>query len=285
MATKSKTSTKRTAKPAAAKPAKVTKNTKVETAKPAATVKTRVTTDNKASIIDRLRRPVFYPKTSFGALLGELFGTFILAAVWLNVSGTAIALLFVLAALTLAGYTLSGSHFNPAISFAAWVTRQISAARMLGYIVAQFLGAMLAIVVVRSLLPIQPAQQSFVGGPASDPVLYTIASLTENREWFIFFAQMLGAAVFGYLFASTFKKDQITRGLTVGFGFYAGLVLAGSFAVINPAVALSIGAYEGLNQFWPYAVYLIAPLLGATVGMALYRFFQKDVDTTEKVAA
>jgi aquaporin Z len=277
MATKSKTSTKRTTKTVPAKADKI--ESPIVNKAAGSSVKTRVTTERQASFVDRLRKPVYKPKTAVGALLAELVGTFVLAAIWLNVSGTAIALLFVLTALTIAGYALSGAHFNPAISFGAWATKQISAARMLGYMVAQFLGAMLAILVVKALLPIQPTQQNFLGA-ASDPDLYTIANVTEGKELLIFMAQLLGTAVFAYLFASTFNKDQVVRGLTVGFGFYAGLILAGTFAVINPAVALTVGALRW--EVWPLAIYIVAPLIGAAVGMALYRLFQSDVNSLDR---
>ncbi|MCA9338994.1 aquaporin, partial [Candidatus Saccharibacteria bacterium] len=105
-------------------------------------------------------------RTPLGALLGEFIGTFILAAVVISVSGQPIFVLFALIAIVLAVGQLSGSHVNPAITFGAWVTHRITTLRALGYIVAQVLGAMLALVVLQWLVNGQPGQVNPLTGQA-----------------------------------------------------------------------------------------------------------------------
>lgn len=270
MATNTKPKSKRTAKAAIKSTAKTQRSS-------AASRSTNRSVGATLRSHFSLKRPIYQPKTTFGALLGELVGTFVLAAVWLNVNGSAIAILFVLTALTLIGFQLSGSHFNPAISIAMWITRQMSAVKMLGYVVAQVLGAMLALLVVTALLPIQPAQQSLTGAPP-EAVVYTLPAMPDGKEWHIFFAQMLGTAVFAFAFASAYfgRKDQAATSLVVGLGFYTSLILvtASTYAVLNPAVAVSLTAIKW--EVWPLAVYIASPVIGAIVGMGLYKLLQND---------
>jgi glycerol uptake facilitator-like aquaporin len=43
----------------------------------------------------------------------------------------------------------------------------------------------------------------------------------------------------------------------------------GATAVINPAVAIALHAYSWAN-LWPFAIYAVAPVIGAIVGFVVY---------------
>lgn len=270
MATKAKSSTKKTRSSSAA-----------TAKKPAATVVTSSTTKS-SSFTDWLTggRSVFKPKTALGALLAELIGTFILAGTVIALQGSVLLVAFALTVAVLATATLSGGHLNPALSFAAWVTRRISGWRALGYIVAQILGGMLALLVAHALLPIQAADQT-TGAAAQ---IYQLPNLTEGKEWYIFFAQMLGTAVFGFAVASAvnYTKDRLANAFVVGFGLYVGLLFAGSFGVLNPAVALALGGLKW--AVWPLATFIVAPMVGALVGFAMFKLFNSDVQAVDELA-
>ena len=274
MATKAKTTTKKT-RTAAAKPARVEKSE---------AVKTTVTTTSTSRTKDWFVKPVFAPKTPLGALFAELIGTFVFASIVLASKGSAIVVAFALVGIVLATSKLSGAHLNPALTFAAWTTRKISGWRATGYIVAQVLGAMLALLVANWMLPIQPADStSFLGTAA--PTVYHMPALTDSKEWYIFWAQMIGAGVLGFAVANLWngRKNEdggVGAALTVGFGLYAALVVGGSFAILNPAIAVAVSAVEW--KIWPLAIYIFAPMVGAVAGAGLYKLFQADVEATEK---
>src|SRR5688572_26361909 len=82
------------------------------------------------------------------ALVAEFIGTFIFAAAVVAGQGQPILVFFALVGIVLTVGALSGAYVNPALTLAAWVTRRMSGARALAYIVAQFLGAMLALVML-----------------------------------------------------------------------------------------------------------------------------------------
>ncbi len=283
MATKAKSTTKKSRATKTTPKKTVTKKTsepKVTRVAVARTTSARSWTSWLTS-----REPVFTPKTALGSLLAELVGTFVLASLFLIGKGNLLYILFGLVGIVYATWRLSGAHLNPAISVAAWATRNMSLMRTVGYIVAQVLGAMLALLVAHALLPMQPedASATLQGGAAAS--VYQAQALTAGKEWYIFFAQMLGAAFFGYIFASVWdrRKDLSSSTMTVSFGFFLALVLATPFAVVNPAVAVAV---DGIKwTFWPLAVYIVAPVVGALVGAFLHKLFATDVENVEATSS
>mgnify|MGYP000662102212 CR=1 FL=1 len=53
-----------------------------------------------------------------------------------------------LAALVYMGGSVSGAHYNPAVTFGIWLNKKISSRDAIGYVVAQLLGAVIAYVVM-----------------------------------------------------------------------------------------------------------------------------------------
>ena len=272
MAKKATTSTKRATKSkSTAAPAKKTTTTTV-------TRSTAAARSSRPAWLEALTRKVPATRTPIGAVLAEFVGTFMFAGVVLAASGQPIIILFALAAIVLTVGHLSGSHVNPAITVAAWINRQITATRMGAYVVAQVLGAMLAYVVLNWFLKgtVDPAAATL--GQATE--LFKVAPLTEGKEWNAFWAEMLGAAVFGFGCASflTGARRGYAAAYVVAGSLFVGLVLAGKTAILNPAVAVAVGGIDFTKAvLWPLGVWALAPIVGAAVGMYLYRFVQKDV--------
>lgn len=214
-----------------------------------------------------------------GAFLAEVIGTFMLAAVVIAVSGQQLFVMFALIAIVLVVGNLSGAHLNPAITFGAWLTRQISGIRAIGYVIAQFVGAMLAVVALNALLGGAPEQQGFMG---QAPSLFKASPLVEGKEWYAFFSEVLGAALFGFAVAAAFKhKEQMAAAFTVGGGLFIGLLVGGMTVVLNPAVALAIDALK-FDGIMPTVVYALATLIGAGLGFLVYKLLRKEVDSEAK---
>ncbi len=246
-----------------------------------ATKKTSAKASSKAQSATNNSNLIF--RTPLGALFGEFIGTFILAAVVISVSGQPIFVLFALTAIVLAVGTLSGGHVNPAITFGAWITHRVSTLRALGYIVAQVLGAMLALVVLNAMVSGQPGQMNPLTGQAMAAEIFKAEALTEGKEWYAFFAEMLGAGIFGFAVASALreKRDRFAAAFTVGGGLFLGLIIAGSAAILNPAIAISLQAISW--DTWPLAVYVFSPLVGAAIGFIIYQVLLDDVTHTNKL--
>jgi glycerol uptake facilitator protein len=210
------------------------------------------------------------------ALIAEFVGTFILTAAIIAGQGQPILVFFALVGVVLAVGTLSGAYVNPALTVAAWITHRMTGLRAVAYIVAQVLGAMLALVILNAYVHAAPAAAGDTYTNAA--TLFKAAALPAGKEWFIFFSEFLGAMIFGFAVAGATreKKERTAAAFTVGLGIFLGLMIAGSAAafiggsaILNPAVALALEAVN-FSGVWPIAVYVVGATLGATVGFVLY---------------
>lgn len=253
------------------------------TAKPATTT-TKVTTVKAVEARPATARKSFsFTRTPLlGAAIAEFIGTFLLATAIISTGaqaqGQAIIALFALTGIVLVIGGLSGAHVNPAITVGAWVTKRISGIRAISYIVAQILGAMLALVVLGSYVHSAPAvsQQAQMYGQSAASLLQ-VTSLPQGKEWSVLFAELLGTTIFAFAFARTFRttRDSIGSAFTIGFGFFLGLMIAGyavnvvgGGAVLNPALAIAEQAFAKLD-IWTIAIYALIPLIGGVIGFAL----------------
>jgi aquaporin Z len=211
-----------------------------------------------------------------GALIAEFIGTFILAGAVIAGQGQPILVFFALVGVVLAVGTISGGYVNPALVIGAWVTRRMSGIRALAYIVAQVLGAMLALVILEAYVNNAPATSSSLYGAGA--TLFKASAIPHNKEWFIFLSEFIGAIVFGFAVAGATreKKERTAAALTVGLGAFLGLMIAGSSAallggsaILNPAVAVALQAID-FSSVWPIMVYVVGATLGGVVGFVLY---------------
>jgi glycerol uptake facilitator-like aquaporin len=230
------------------------------------------TTTSKRSVKFSLSRtPII------AALIAEFIGTFIFAAAIIAGQGQPILVFFALVGVVLAVGTISGGYVNPALVIGAWLTRRVSGLRAFAYIVAQVLGAMLALVVLNAYVHAAPAA-SPADAYSGAATLFKAAAIPEGKEWLVFFSEFLGMAIFGFAVAGATreKKDRTASALTIGLGVFLGLMIAGSAAafigassILNPAVAVALQAIK-FDSVWPVLVYVIGTVLGGVAGFFLY---------------
>jgi aquaporin Z len=213
----------------------------------------------------------------FTAAIAEFLGTFVFAAAIIAGQDQPILALFALAGVVLVFGTVSGAYVNPALVLGAWITRRIDSVRAVVYIVAQVLGAMLALVVLNTYINAAPAA-SATDVYSTTAELFKAATLPTGKEWYVFFSEFIGMLIFGFAAASlvSAKKDRIVSSLTMGLGVFLGLMIAGSASVIvganailNPAVAVSLQAIN-FTSVWPTVIYIVGASLGAIIGYILY---------------
>lgn len=273
-----------------------TKKAAVATKKSAAknNTTTKVTTSVKApapqaktvsTVATKAKQRIALNPVSIGAIVAEFVGTFIFAAAIIASQGSPVIVGFALVGLVLAIGTLSNVHFNPALSIAAWLTRRISGIRAVAYIIAQVLGAMLALVVLNWFAHANGAT------PVTDPAtgqstgaiqLFTAAALADGKQWFVFAAEVLGAFIFGFAVASVSRaKEQSAKALGIGFGLFTALLVASSAAgvvgattILNPAVAIALQALS--FNVWPIAIYVVGSIVGAIIGFFLFDLLTKS---------
>src|SRR3989344_8011720 len=191
-------------------------------------------------------------------VLAEFLGTAVLVMVALVLSQTtgvpyfiATSVAVTLGLVYVLFGSVSGGHFNPAITVGMWSARRISTVRGVAYIAAQMLG-----------------------GVASWQLFqyFTNQSLpAKTTSWStpMFLAELVGAAILavGLTAALTRGLDTLTTALTYGAAFFAGILVAAtaSAAYLNPASALALRDFN--------AIYILGPLVGGIIGVSLYTWF------------
>lgn len=121
--------------------------------------------------------------------------------------------------------------------------------------------------------------------------VYTQPGLAQHKEWGAMIAEFVGSIVFGVgvgfaLFNK--KKSAVANGVAMGFGMLAGLTVAGATAILNPALAIAVGAYHmgGVaTVLWPIAVYVLAAVLGMLAGVSAYRLVARNSDNSDEFEA
>lgn len=286
MATKKAASTAKKSTPKKSTAAKQT-TTKVTTVK---AVESRPTQQAAVSNSKRSLRFGLNRTPLVGALVAEFIGTFILAGAIIAGQGQPILVFFALAGVVLTVGAISGGYVNPALVLGAWITRRMSGMRAVAYIVAQVLGAMLALVILDAYVNNAPATSSSIYGTSAE--LFKASAIPSGKEWFIFLSEFLGMIVFGFAVAGATreKRDRTAAALTVGLGAFLGLMIAGSAAallggsaILNPAVAVSLQAIS-FASVWPIMVYVVGAALGGIIGFVLYDLVRGNDQAEEKAA-
>jgi aquaporin Z len=223
----------------------------------------------------------------------EFFGTFwlvlggcgsaVLAAAFphVGIGLLGVALAFGLTVLTMAyaiGH-ISGCHLNPAVSIGLWAGGRFPANKLLPYIVAQVLGAIVAGGILY-LIASGKAGFNVAAGFASNgygahsPGGYSFlaALVTEIVMTMMFLLIILG---------STDKRaPQGFAPLAIGLGLT--LIHLISIPVtntsVNPARSTGVAVFVGdwaVAQLW---LFWLAPIIGAVIGAAVYRFIASERD-------
>ncbi len=216
-------------------------------------------------------------------LLAEAVGTFILVGIgMMSIIAASLsrlpALLTVpfgfglalLVAIAVAGH-VSGGHFNPAVTLAAWLDKRIELGEGIGYVIAQLVGAI--------------AAAGMVMGLVSQEAVGATRTLPGDSDLVAFAAEALLTAVFVAVILTVTKHNAGQAGFVIPMALivihFAGIPFSG--ASVNPARSLApalVGA--DLSSIW---VYLTAPFLGAIIGWIVYRALEDGpTDAAEAMA-
>jgi aquaporin Z len=167
---------------------------------------------------------------------------------------------------------ISGCHLNPAVSIGLWAGGRFPADKLLGYIIAQCLGAIVAGGVL-FLIASGKADFSLAGGFASNgygehsPGGYSLFSCLVT--------EIIMTMMFLYVILLVTHKNAPSGFAGLAIGLCLTLIHLISIPVtntsVNPARSLGVAIYVGdwaLAQLW---LFWIAPIAGALLGAAIYR--------------
>ncbi|MCY3926987.1 MAG: aquaporin family protein [Acidobacteria bacterium] len=197
-------------------------------------------------------------------LLMECIGTLFLMMAVAFSGNNPIAVGLMLAVMVYSGGHLSGGHFNPAVSLAAWMRGKLGVADMVQYMVAQLVGACLGWLVHSYLMGGSTAPM-----PTEHPLMHGVVA-----EALLAFA--LVTVVLNMM--SSRSAGNPVGGLAIGFTLSAALYTGAgvSGGAFNPAVGLGPQVMEAITgggfDANTLALYGVGPLVGGAVAALVYKF-------------
>lgn len=205
--------------------------------------------------------------------IAEFIGTFVLVLVACGVAVkstcatsadvllTALAFGGVIVAMAYSIGNISGCHINPAVSVAVLINGGMKVKDFIGYVIAQFLGAIAGAAVLGVFL----GDFSALGANNVNPGIWQ-SLLIEVVLTCIFVLAVLGAT-------SKIENSKV-----------AGLVIGGSLALVhmlgiwltgtsvNPARSFGPALLQGGEALACYWVFLVGPMVGGVLAALLWKF-------------
>jgi len=167
-----------------------------------------------------------------------------------------------------AGGHISGAHFNPAVSVAAYIRGRLELTEMLYYWGAQVIGATLA-GLIGAYVVNKPDD-------APSPVEFTDRAITNALIVELLFTFALAWVILNVA-TSKDHPDNSFYGLAIGFTVAAGAFAVGpvSGGAFNPAVGLggAIGEVLAWENLW---IYVLAPVLGGALAGFAFKALNPD---------
>ena len=210
------------------------------------------------------------------SLVAEVFGTFALVfagagAVMVDAKthelghvGVAITFGLVIMAMIYAVGHVSGAHFNAAVTFAFALTRHFAWPRVFAYWGAQFVGALSAALLLRaSLGNIAHVGATLPSGSQAQSFLWEL--IMTAFLMFVILAVATDTRAVG-------EAAAIAIGGTIGLDAMFGGPISG--ASMNPMRSLGPAIASGdLHALW---LYIVAPIIGASLGGLLYQVVRAE---------
>ncbi len=216
--------------------------------------------------------------------VAEFIGTFVLVFVScgaaavsggiggvLGVAGIALAFGLSIVAMAYSIGNISGCHINPAVSIAMLVSGKMNATDFVGYVVAQFLGAIAAAACMKGIFA------------CCDPVITGLGTNGYGSASFVGLS-MVGAIIVEVILTFIFVLTILGVTSKEEFGKVAGLVIGGALTFVhligipltgtsvNPARSFGPALLAGgvaLEQVW---VFILAPLVGGVIAALVWKF-------------
>jgi len=220
------------------------------------------------SSVEDLKTLAFW-QACFAEFLGIMI--FVLIACGSCISGSAdlvsisLCFGFSIASIVWAICHVSGGHINPAVTMGFLITRKISLARGIFYILSQVVGAIVGAVILNELFP-HPQDSSLGSSLVSEGVDVEKAFGIEFFLGFIFVFVVLSSCDDG-------RSDRggsipLAVGLTIAMCHLCAVPYTG--AGMNPARSIGPALISGhMDNHW---LYWLGPIFGGCLGALLYDF-------------
>ncbi len=162
---------------------------------------------------------------------------------------------------------ISGGHFNPAVTLAAVLDGRLDPMTGVGYVASQLVGGIGAAALVMVI-----SNQASVAGTATLPAA---GAVTDIQALLI---ETVFSAIFIAVILTSTRKAASQAAFAISLTLVAIHLAIVPFtgSSVNPARSIAsavVGAK--LDSLW---IYIVAPLVGAVIGWAVYRFAHGEAE-------
>lgn len=191
-----------------------------------------------------------------------------------GVAATALAFGFVLAVLVYAIGPVSGCHINPAVTVGFLVARRIAVRDAVGYLIAQFAGAIAGAALLYGMFHLTSTWHKSVGLGANE---FGRSSMIGAASGAAFIAEVVLTFLFVFVILVVTRRaaNALVAGLAIGLALtlvhLVGIPIDGTS--VNPARSLGPALFVGgtaLSQLW---LFIVAPPIGGALAALAFDFF------------
>ncbi len=160
--------------------------------------------------------------------------------------------------------SISGAHFNPAVTIAFAVAKKFEVKEVLPYIISQLIGAVLASVTLRLLFPKN---------------IHLGATMPSNTNFQAFILEFIITFILMFVIlnvAHGSKEQGLFAGISIGATVLLLALFAGPIcgASMNPARSFAPALISNhLEHLW---LYIIAPILGAISSVFVWKYINNN---------
>jgi len=213
-------------------------------------------------------------------LICEFCGTLVLTLVGCGVAvlseadlvATSLAFGLAVVAMAYSAGSVSGGHFNPAITIGMLIDGRIKSGEATGYIVAQFIGAIVGALVLFVILSCSDLGTGAMGANGFGD---------SSAVGLNFFGALIVEIVLTFIFVYTAlvasKEAGNLAGLVIGLALVLvhliGIKLTGTS--VNPARSFGPALFSGWSAIGQVWVFIVAPIIGAILAGIKYKMIHK----------
>jgi aquaporin Z len=160
---------------------------------------------------------------------------------------------------------ISGAHFNPAVTFGFLVTKRIDGTMAVIYWTSQFIGAVIAALLLRIVFDDSIVDATNLGAPGLGP---------DVAVWEGFILEIVMTFLLVLVVFATAVDDRgafkLIAGFAIGLTIFGDILVGGPLtgAAMNPSRAFGP---QLVGNFWADGwIYYLAPLIGGAIAALIY---------------
>lgn len=190
---------------------------------------------------------------------------------------------FIITAMIFTIGKISGCHINPAVTIALALTGRTDWATAVGYIIAQFVGAIVGALGIVVMFGTNAASNSILGVTSYGATVSPLQAI-------------LAEAIGTFILVFTIYGVAVDPRAPVGWaGLVIGLIVAGIIFVVGPVTGAALNParafgttfvqaiFGGKAFFDQYIVYIIGPVVGGALGAFAYDFLVQPKAAEEQM--